>query len=289
LNSSDLNSLIALLDDPDSEIFKVVSEKIVTQGIGVVPQLENAWEKAHNEIVQDRIENLIQTIQFNSTFDSISLWINSETQDLLEGAFLIARFQYPELTLSSIEKEIEKIRRDAWLEINDNLTALEKVKVINHILFDVYNFGPNVSNFFSPNNQYINLLFETKKGGPILLSVFYACIAQRLGLPIHCVNLPKNFVLAYKDRFHSSVGSEDENDGILFYINPFNRGSVFSRKEIDVFLKQQNITSKSEYYLPCSNRVAISQLIFNLVYAYEKLSNFKKAEDLKKILKIVEE
>ena len=144
MNSSDLNSLIALLDDPDSEIFKVVSEKIVTQGIGVVPQLENAWEKAHNEIVQDRIENLIQTIQFNSTFDSISLWINSETQDLLEGAFLIARFQYPELTLSSIEKEIEKIRRDAWLEINDNLTALEKVKVINHILFDVYNFGPNV-------------------------------------------------------------------------------------------------------------------------------------------------
>ncbi|KAB2866310.1 MAG: hypothetical protein F9K37_14325, partial [Bacteroidales bacterium] len=111
MNSSDLNSLIALLDDPDSEIFKVVSEKIVTQGIGVVPQLENAWEKAHNEIVQDRIENLIQTIQFNSTFDSISLWINSETQDLLEGAFLIARFQYPELTLSSIEKEIEKIRR----------------------------------------------------------------------------------------------------------------------------------------------------------------------------------
>lgn len=289
MESADLNSLIALLDDPDSEIYKAVSEKIVTQGIGVVPQLEKAWELSHNEFVQDRLENLIQTIQFNSTSESISLWINSETQNLLEGAYLIARFQYPELTLSSIEKEIEKFRRDAWLEINDNLTALEKVKILNHIIFDIHNFGPNVSNFFSPNNQYINLLLETKKGGPILLSIFYAAIAQKLGLPIHCVNLPKNFVLAYKDRFHPFTESVDEKDSILFYINPFNRGSVFGRKEIEVFLQQQKIQSKPEYYLPCSNRVAIAQLMFNLVYAYEKQSNFKKAEDLKKLLKLIEE
>jgi hypothetical protein len=102
------------------------------------------------------------------------------------------------------------------------------------------------------------------------------------------VNLPKNFVLAYKDRFHTISESSDERDSILFYINPFNKGSVFSRKEIDVFLQQQKMQAKPEYYLPCSNRVAISQLMFNLVYAYEKQSNFKKAEDLKKLLKIVE-
>ena len=221
--NSDLNSLIALLDDPDSEVFKVVSEKIVTQGIGVVPQLEKAWEFSQNEIVQNRLENLIQTIQYNSTEESLSAWVNSETKNLLEGAYLIARFQYPELTLTSIEKEIEKLRKDAWLEINDNLTALEKVKIINHILFDINGYGPNVTNFFAPSNQYINSLLETKKGGPILLSIFYAVIAQKLGLPIHCVNLPKNFVLAYRDRFHSVSELSDEKDSILFYINPFNK------------------------------------------------------------------
>lgn len=286
--SNDIDSLISLLDDPDSEIYKAVSEKIITQGITIVPQLEKAWEISENEFVQNRLENLIQTIQFKSTEDALALWINSGTQDLLEGTHLIARFQYPELTFSSIEKEIEKYRRDAWLEMNDNLTALEKVKIINHILFDIHNFGPNVTNFFSPNNQYINLLFETKKGGPILLSIFYATIAQRLGLPIHCVNLPKNFVLAYKDRFYPITESSDERDSILFYINPFNRGSVFGRKEIDVFLQQQKIDPKPEYYLPCSNRTAIAQLMFNLVFAYEKQSNYKKAEDIKKLLKIVE-
>lgn len=286
--NSDLNSLIALLDDPDSEVFKAVSEKIVTQGIDVVPQLERAWEFSKNEIVQNRLENLIQTIQFKSTEESLTAWVNSETQNLLEGAYLIARFQYPELTLSSIEKEIEKLRKDAWLEINDNLTALEKVKIINHILFDIHNYGPNVTNFFSPSNQYINSLIETKKGGPILLSIFYAVIAQKLGLPIHCVNLPKNFVLAYKDRFHSLSELNEEKESILFYINPFNRGSVFGHKEIDIFLQQQKMQSKPEYYLPCSNKTAIAQLLFNLVYAYEKQANFKKAEDLKKLLKLVE-
>ncbi|MGE0078800.1 MAG: transglutaminase-like domain-containing protein [Bacteroidales bacterium] len=287
--SNDLNSLIALLDDPDSEIFKVISEKIITQGISIVPQLEKAWEVSQSEIVQNRLENLIQTIQYKSTENSLLAWVNSETQDLLEGAFLIARFQYPELSLSAIEKEVEKLRRDAWLEINDNLTALEKVKIINHIIFDIHGFGPNVTNFFSPNNQYINLLLETKKGGPIILSIFYAAIAQRLGLPIHCVNLPKNFVLAYKDRFHSTTEISDEKESILFYINPFNRGSVFGLKEIDVFLQQQKIQPKDEFYLPCTNKTAIAQLLFNLIYTYEKQSNTKKVEDLKKLLKLVEE
>lgn len=288
MENNDINSLIALLDDPDSEVFKAVSEKIVTQGIGVVPLLEKFWELSDNEVVQIRLENLIQTIQYNSTADALSVWINSEGQNLLEGTYLVARFQYPELTFNSIEKEIEKLRRDAWLEINDNLTALEKVKIINHILFEIHNYGPNVINFFAPSNQYINTLIETKKGGPILLSIFYAAVAQKLGLPIYCVNLPKNFVLAYKDRFHSTSESSDNKDSILFYINPFNRGSVFGHKEIDVFLQQQKIEPKPEYYLPCSNRTAISQLMFNLVYAYEKQSNFKKSEDIKKLLKIID-
>lgn len=288
MENNDINSLIALLDDPDSEVFKAVSEKIVTQGIGVVPLLEKFWELSDNETVQIRLENLIQTIQYNSTADALSAWINSEDQNLLEGTYLVARFQYPELTFNSIEKEVEKLKRDAWLEINDNLTALEKVKIINHILFEIHNYGPNVINFFAPTNQYINSLIETKKGGPILLSIFYATIAQKLGLPIHCVNLPKNFVLAYKDRFHPRSESNDDKDSILFYINPFNRGSVFGHKEIDVFLQQQKIEPKPEYYLPCSNRTSISQLMFNLVYAYEKQSNFKKSEDIKKLLKIID-
>jgi len=240
-------------------------------------------------LVQTRLEMLIQTIQYNSTEEALVAWVNSEEQSLLEGAYIVARLQYPELLLHSIENEIERVRRDAWLELNDNLTALEKVKIINHIIFDIHNFGPNITNFFSPNNQYINILLDSKRGGPILLSVFYAIVAQKLGLPIYCVNLPKNFVLAYKDRFHSISETSEEKDSILFYINPFNRGSVFGRKEIDVFLEQQKISPKPEFYLPCSNRTAISQIIYNLVFAYEKQSNFAKADKLRKLLMLVEE
>lgn len=289
MENSSLTSLIALLDDPDTEVFKVVSDKIVTQGIGVIPQLEQAWESSSSEFVQNRLEDIIHTIQYNNTSNSLIAWINSDTQNLLEGAFLIAHFQYPELTLSSIEKEIEVIRRDAWLEVNDNLTALEKVKILNHVIFEIHGFGPNLTNFFAPGNQYINQLIETKKGGPILLSIFYATVAQKLGLPIYCVNLPKNFVLAYKDRFQPVTESTDEKDSILFYINPFNNGSIFGHKEIEAFLQQQKILPKTEYYLPCSNRVAIAQLVFNLIYAYEKHSNFNKIQDLKKLLGLIEE
>ena len=53
------------------------------------------------------------------------------------------------------------------------------------------------------------------------LAVIYMSVAYKLGLPIFGVNLPKNFILAYKDEYRQH-DSADEADDVLFYINPYN-------------------------------------------------------------------
>ena len=137
MNEKDITALISLLDDPDDEIFSHIREKLLSYGSPVIPFLEREWEKSFESVIQTRIENIIHHIQFNDTFLNLKKWVESGGKDLLSGIILIARYQYPDLDEASILKQIERIKHDAWLELNPNLTALEKVRVLNHIIFEV--------------------------------------------------------------------------------------------------------------------------------------------------------
>jgi len=289
MNPNELNALISLLDDPDEGVFSHIKTKIVSLGEDVIPVLENAWEHSFNPLLQTRIENIIHGIQFQRIAEELKSWAKNSEHSLLEGALLISQYQYPDLDVSKITKQIEQIKHDIWLELNDNLTALEKTRVINHILFDVHQFGGNTANYYAPQNSYINNVFESKKGNPLSLSIVYAIIAQSLALPIYGVNLPEHFVLAYKDNFDIPLPNENKEDKsrILFYINPFSRGAVFSRKEIDAFLKQLKLEPKAEFYNTCSNLDIIKRLIRNLINSYEKLGYPDKTEELESLLNIL--
>lgn len=280
----EIKALLQLLDDPNDEVYHYVSKNILEKGEIIIPELEKTWEKSLNSILQERVENLIQEIQFSSTQKQLKDWKDQGAINLLKAAYLISKYQYPDLNYNDIIAAFNKIKQDAWLEINNNLTALEKTKILNHILFQVHEFSGNSSNFFAPQNSYINHVFETKKGNPVTLGILYIALASELGLPIYGVSMPRNFILAYVDEYNCNEPNEAD---ILFYINPFNEGEVLGEREIDYFLKQQKIDPKKKYYLPCSNIEIIKKLILNLIYSYEKLGYPEKVSDLKVLFNII--
>ncbi|MBN2347210.1 MAG: transglutaminase family protein [Bacteroidales bacterium] len=287
MTDKEIKALISLLDDTDTEVVNMVSENLLQKGVSVIPELEKAWETTLNEVLQGRLENVIQNIQFNRTKANLGQWVQSGHDYILEGAFYLAQFQFPEIEFNRIDEEIENIRKDVWLEINNNLTALEKVKILNYVIFDLHKYSRNTSNFYSPQNSYINQVIETKKGNPISLAIIYLSIAHKLDLPIYGVNLPKNFILAYKDEFRQ-YDSKDETEDILFYINPYNKGVVLGKREIDYFLTQQNMEHDQSYYVPCSNAEILIRLINNLILAYEKVGFQDKIQRLNDLIKVVQ-
>ena len=116
------------------------------------------------------------------------------------------------------------------------------------------------------------MVLESRKGNPITLGILYSVIAQRIGLPVFGVNLPKNYILAYLDEYKSEETFEkDLGEHILFYINPFRKGAVLNRSEIESFLISQNIEPSIPYFVPSSNQEIIKRLIKNLISSYEKL------------------
>jgi regulator of sirC expression with transglutaminase-like and TPR domain len=286
MNKKELNALISLLDDPDERIFTQVSGRFISLGEEIIPLLENAWEYSFDPLIQNRIENIIHQIQFDLIKEGLKEWMQSDAQNLLDGTLLIAKYQYPDINIDKVKKQLNQIKQDVWLELNDNLTALEKVKILNHILFDVHNFSGNTSNYHAPQNSYINNVLESKKGNPLLLSIVYTIVAQSLDIPIYGVNLPEHFILCYLSKGHLGISFSTESDrgSALFYINPFSKGVVFGRAEIDVFLKQLKLEQLDIFYEPCSNKEIIKRLLRNLISSYEKLGYPHKSSELNTLL-----
>lgn len=287
MTREEIQALLQLLDDPNLEVNQTVTTRILEQGPTILPDLEAAWEGSMDPMHQDRIINLIQEIQTQYNHIQLQKWVRTEQNDLMKGVFLISRYQFPDLEIKELEIGFDRIIKDVWLELNNNLTALEKVRILNHIIYDVHGFTKNTKNFYSPQNSFINHVLETGKGNPISLAVVYSIIAQRLDLPIFGVNLPKNFILAYKDVLVAGSGFDEVAEDILFYINPYNKGAVLGKREIEYFLKQQKIEPQKSHFQPCSNLETLIRILHNLINAYHKSGYREKAELFEGVLKMI--
>ena len=287
MNLKEVIALITLLDDPDDGIYSEVKNRFIILGPPAIPHLETAWENSFDALMQKRIEGIIHTIQFKALQNALKYWSENEQDDLFKGCCIISRYQYPDLDETKLKKQLQQIKQDVWLELHDDLTAIEKVKIINHILFEVHQFGGNISNYHAPQNSFINVVLETKKGNPVMLSVVYALICKELGIPVYGVNLPQHFVLAYINDFANLIDPSDKtlSDNILFYVNPFSKGLIFNHQDVDSFIKQLNIEPETKHYLPCSNLDIIKRIINNLISSFDKMGYAEKVKELKDLEK----
>lgn len=283
LEDSTINALISLLDDSDNEVVAHVTSKLLDAGLDIVSALESAWEVSDNKLQQLRLEELIHKIQFEDTYQKMAAWAATPKPNLLEGFILVSKYQYPDLDEVWIRNQIKTIRINVWLEMNYYLTALERVRILNHLFFSSMGFSGNVDQYNDPNNSYLNKVLETKKGNPISLCVLYSIIAQELGIPIYGVNLPQHFILAYVDDAEAVANIPLEKRPVLFYINAFNKGMIFNRKEIDQFLKLIHLTPNEKYYHPGNNIEIIARMLTNLINSYTELNKPEKAAELTRL------
>lgn len=285
----EIQALIQLIDDPDENVFEHVRDRLRTYGSDAIPFLESSWEQESMGLLfQSRIENLIHEIQFEETKKDLAQWAESEDKDLLKGAIIVSRYQYPGLDEQMIIETIQQLRRDVWLELNDSMTAFEKVNIMNRIYFGLYKFHGDTKNFHSPMNSFLNTVIESRKGNPLSLCLIYSIVAQSLDLPIYGVNLPNHFILAFMDEHGSGQYLKEKNDyGILFYINPFSKGTIFGMKDIKEFLDGLNLPHERSYFEPCSHSDIIRRMITNLIASFQQVGNAQKVDELTQLRDLI--
>lgn len=284
-NENELNALISLIDEPNEEMFFSIRDRITTYGKDAIPFLEEAWMSAKSEEDVERIEDLIDDIRFTDLYYELQNWSYFHSNDLIKAYLLLSQFRYPELNVEKYTEKYNKLRQNIWLEINPNLTALEKVKVLNHIFYDVYKFRGKLPIQVKLNDYYLNDLLDTQKGSATALGILYISIAQSMDIPIFGVDLHHHFVLAYMDdTIETREADNYSEEDVLFYIAMINKGSIFTKKDIKRFLKQIEFEEKPEYFLPCSNKQTIRRLIKELIGIYTSDKKPEKAEMLSNLL-----
>lgn len=293
----EIEALIYLLDDTDDEVIEQVQERLMSLGDDALMVLEEVLYQLEESIQIERVRGLIKKLKFDKNIQYFSIWKQTGAEDLLGAVIEIARIRFPDIERQEIENAIDKIKLDAWLEMHYDLTSYEKVRILNHIFYNVHKFQGDSEDYHNADNSFINKVLKRHRGNPISLAIIYSIVAQKLNIPIYGVNLPQHFVLGYKAgddleiiKAYNDSSELDQSPGseILFYINPFSQGLVLSHQSIYEFLKQINVEPRDEYFNVCSNVEIIQRILRNLIYTYEKEKNDEMLYVLQNIMQILE-
>ncbi|HUR66870.1 MAG TPA: transglutaminase family protein [Chitinophagaceae bacterium] len=285
--NKEISALFTLIDDPDEEVFGAVSSKIVDYGKNIIPNLEHLWETTPNESVQNRIELLIHRLHYTDLTEDFRQWSVSGHHDLMLGSMLVSKFQYPEVSTTQALQEIEKVRRNIWLELNNYLTPLEQVNIVTSILYSYYGLKGGEINYKEPNEFLLHKTLEVKRGNQMSNGILYLVLCELLDIPVRAIRIPKQFILAYFKPGYSDESLPNPVNKIEFFIDP-SSGQVFTHQDVESYFKRISVPPVGSYFKPQRNKQVIQQLLEEFSKCFDGGQYGYKKQELLDLFKLLE-
>jgi len=285
---AEINALFKLIDDPDEEVFNTIADRLLNYGTPIIPDLEHLWENTLDEATLERIEIMIYKLRLQDLKEAFIEWKSKPDPSLFEGALLVTKFQYPELAIDSLRHQMEKIRRNIWLELNNYLTPLEQANVIRNILFSYYQIKGVEVNYEKPEEFLISAPLQSKKGNAIANTLLYAELCQQLEIQAQFINIPKQCIIA----FYASDWDPEEivanpQEFIQFYVEG-TTGNAFSQKDLDQYMIRSNIEPKNSYYKALSNVKIIKKHLIEFAKCFNSPTLQYKQKDLNDLANLLD-
>ncbi len=285
--SKEITALLRLIDDPDDEVYDTVADKLINYGKEIIPKLEQLWETTIDENVQERIELLIHRVHFHDLQQDFLEWSRSDHPELLRGAILIAKFQFPDLNVPAILTQFDQVKRNIWLELNNYLTPLEQVNVFNSILYNYYKLHGHELTEREPKHFFINQALESKQGNSYSIGILFLALSEILDIPIFAVDLPRQFIFAYIDTLHSFLNPGNKGiQQVQFYIDPLN-GMIYTQKDVDQYLRKINASDRDLYFTPLNNKRIIYKMMEELCLCYRYKREDEKADEIQSLMQLL--
>ncbi|MBX2925864.1 MAG: transglutaminase family protein [Chitinophagaceae bacterium] len=275
----EISALMNLIDDPDTEVFDTVSNRIVSYGKHIIPNLEHLWENTPDEIVQEKIELLIHRLHFRDLQADVTQYAQAGCPDLMDGLLLVARYQYPDLVNNTVLQEIDRVRKNIWLEMSSYLTALEQVNIINRIFFSYHKYKGVEVSYQHPEEFLVNKAMETKRGNAVLSGVIYQHLCQLLDIPVKVIRIPRQYLLAYFDTSYEYFSPKKEDRGIHFYIDPMN-GNIYTHKDVENYFSKISVPLTPSYFRPMEHAAIVQFLLEEMSKCFDTAASHYKQEEL---------
>lgn len=236
-----LVALLRLLDDPDPQIFEAVYHELQNYGKEILPSLEYVYQHSFALESREKLAYIIQDLRFEYIYEAFDEWLNSKNSNLLEASYLLSKWLDYQVERESFIKHFNKIKMDVWIELNNTLTAFEKIHILNTIFYQYYNFELYQKAGLLAYNPY-HLMTE-RMGSKFSFAVLYVAICEALDLPVFAINLPNVLLLAYYESLKNIHLLTKENPMLIqHFIDPEN-GFIHGKDEVLTYIKSQQLSA----------------------------------------------
>lgn len=253
-------ALLNLLADDDPNVYQLIRQKIISHGVAAREWLSR-YTLSNEPVLRRRAQEIIQHLD-RQTEDNRFLGFclsRGEELDLEEGAWLLAKTQYPEINIAAYQALFDSYAWDLRERIDPAAPGEKILETVNHYLFKELGFTGNRKNYYEPDNSYLNRVADRRMSNPLGLCLVYLLLARRLQLPVTGIGMPGHFIC----RFQSSTNQT--------FIDPFNEGKLLTRADCVQYLIQTGFGFKEQYLVPTSPRRILLRVCSNLHQVYSQL------------------
>lgn len=270
----ELMDLVRLFDDSDEVVEKAVNNRMLGRGENVMLDLRNL----EKEMPERRQVIMKKRLFLNSEFrlKEFENFFAGDKADIAGGFSILASLFNPDYSKQKFFDRITQLSVDYLCEINEKKTAIENVKIFNHIFFNRLKFF--ISNFGEPVERDIRIdqVLDNRKGAPVLIGLVYFILAREAGLNIYPYCFPGGMIPAYS-----------EKDSILFYVNIFNDGEIIFENRLGLFLRKHGITSPRNTFEVRNDSVFFPIYLSFLKILYDRKGDVEKSDLADRALRIV--
>jgi len=265
-------ALYSLLDDPQPAVRDAVRDRVVELGDEAVSPLR-MLARTHNQH-SDRVEELVDEIRMTHTLRRLAdLRFNSFfNADLEEGAFIIARYGYPDMNVEGYRRRLSDMAADIRILAGSRSTPIDRFMRLRSYLFNELGFVGNQHDYYNPDNSYFNKVIDFRRGIPITLSVLMMLVGNRLDLQLNGIGMPMHFLVQYDD------GSR------IYIVDPFNAGMIITREQCRALLSTNGIELSPSMLQPVEIKEILERMWRNLLLSYQKTGNTAEVARISRIL-----
>jgi hypothetical protein len=241
MNNNEIISLLRLLEDPDKSVYEIVRGKILENGEFFRIYLENYHSFSSNNLGIERSENILDEIFWIKFEKKLKDYTLNPNPQLAEGVFLLETYFNRDVDVNQIEAYFDSVLREVWIELNNQLTGIEKVKIISKILFSENKFKKYPAGDFNPEYLSITNCLSYKKYVAPTISLLFSMIAQQTDIPVYPLDIPGIFLLGYVDEELAEAVFAENQNGIVFYFHPYDEGVLINQQIVEKYIKDNKI------------------------------------------------
>ena len=265
--------MLTLLGDEDPFIVETIRRHILSAGRPGMDFL--AHHTLHPDpVIRCRVIEMVTRCAADRHDSEFMAFILSQGEhfDLEEGIWKFTLTSYPRINVDGFKAQL-----DDWSDRVKHLMGQcagpgVAIDALNEVLFKKLGFVGNETDYFNPENSYLNRVMDLRRGIPISLCLIYLMIAKRLGLPMVGIGMPGHFICRWQ------TATEE------VFIDPFHSGRLLTRSECRKRLHDLAIEYDDRHLAPLSHRRTLTRVVANLHLIHKERRDATTVERLLRYL-----